>query len=82
MEGKLKIFIYINKELYRSMKGCYKKIWKSVLVFNPISCRWQLKKYLNNADVDIENILDEIGAEYKVIHTCCYIYITISNLDG
>ena len=63
------------------MKGCYKELWKSVFVYNPVNCRWQIKKYLYD-NVDVVNVLDEIGAEYKVLHTCCYIYITISKLDG
>lgn len=83
MKNKLKIFIYIDKELYRSMKDRNKKLWKSVFVFNPVTCRWQIKKqYRFDSDIETEDILGQIGAEYEVIHTCCYIYIIISKLEG
>lgn len=83
MKRNLKIFIYIGKELYRSMKGCDRELWKSVFVFNPIERRWKIKKcYAFDSDIETEDILDQIGAEYNIIHTGCYIYITISKLRG
>lgn len=65
-----------------SMKDCDKELWKSVFVFNPISCQWQFKKRLQDIYIDVGNILDEIGADYRVIHTEEYIYIEISKLEG
>lgn len=83
MKRNLKIFIYIDKELYRSMKGCEKELWKSVFAFNPISCRWQIKKcYAIDSYIETEDILDQIGAEYKILHTNSCLYITISKLRG
>lgn len=83
MKRNLKIYIYIEKELYRSMKDCDKELWKSVFVFNPIEHRWTIKKsYAFDSDIETEDIFDQIGAEYDIMHAGCYIYITISKLRG
>ena len=74
---KIDIYIYITKELYRSMKDCNRELWKSLLVYNHVRGAWQLKKYLRGADVDIFEILDKIGANYKELYFRNFEYIYI-----
>ena len=78
----VKNYIFINKNLYRSMKRCDKKTWKSIFVYNWSGCYWQIQKYLLDDDIDVEYVLKNIGAKYDVVSTSIYKYYVISKLEG
>lgn len=78
----MKTVIYISKELYRSMKKWQKRDWKFIFVYNASCFYWQIQKYLIDDNINVEYVLKNIGAKYKVIYTSSYIYYVISEVEG